>query len=545
MATTTKPAAYINWVPDDTSANLGQPPANISNVGFQPGQPVPAPWLNYLFHNLGRWTEFFDQGLNSTVLATSLDQGMRLLGGGTWAYSATTQVLSWDAPFNLAIPSAQDADNTVAAGQVTLPAGSVAYVQANTPFTTSGDVTAGSDQVENLAYELGIQAGQGVMGPGIPAGTTVLGLSGTTATLSAPATASSSQASLTFAGTGPLTLTVADGATLVPNPQTVVVARGLGQAALVGVNAGTMVLRDREARGLHTAGYVTTIQAPAGQALAAQQAVYLSLGASDGRTAGAAYPADASIANGPTRAGFVGFTHTATDAGATAHLVTGGFLGGFTSLTPGALYYLDPATPGGVTATRPTVANQVIAPVGVAASATTLAINPAGAAANTLVQTVTSWPNYAANSEAQLGSALTAAASAGGGVVMLTAPFTLSKSYTVTDGVLLQGRKGASVLTVLAGGSLVLADGSEMRDVYITTSLASGTLVQVSGNYTAIKANRITLPPTSSCIGFAITGSGNRLTNTQLAGVGLQSTATGLAYLAGTDNADDSTIILS
>jgi len=545
MATTTKPTAHINWVPDSGSANLGAPPANISSVGFQPGQPVPAPWLNYLLHNLGRWTEYFDQGLNSTVLATSLDQGMRLLGGGTWGYSAATGVLSWDAPFNLAIPSAADADNTVAAGQVTLPAGSVAYVQANTPFTTTGDVTQGSDQVENLAYELGIEAGMGVIGPGIPSGTTVLSLTDTTATLSAPATASSTQASLTFAGSGPLTLTVADGATLVPNPQTVVVARGLGQAALVGVNAGTMVLRDKEARGLHTAGYVTTVQAPAGQALTAQQAVYISLGASDGRTAGAAYPADASIANGPTRAGFVGFAHTATATGDTAHLVTGGFLGGFTSLTPGALYYLDPTTPGGITATRPTVTNQVIAPVGVATSASTLAVNPAGAAANSVVQGASSWANYTVSSEAQLGTALAAAQSGGGGVIVLSAPFTLSQGYTVTDAVLVQGRKGASTLTVLPGGGLIMASGGELRDVYLGTTATTGNLVTVTGDYATLQACRLTLPPQSTCVGVAVTGSGTRLVRTQLAGVGPQSTATGIAYVSGTDNLDESTTILS
>jgi hypothetical protein len=55
-------------------------------------------------------------------------------------------------------------------------------------------------------------------------------------------------------------------------------------------------------------------------------------------------------------------------------VVMSGLLGGFTSLTPGATYYANPATPGSITATIPSTVGQWIVPVGVAVSATTLVV---------------------------------------------------------------------------------------------------------------------------------------------------------------------------
>lgn len=47
-----------------------------------------------------------------------------------------------------------------------------------------------------------------------------------------------------------------------------------------------------------------------------------------------------------------------------------------TGLTPGADYYSDPATPGGVTATIPSTSGTVVEYVGTAVSATELSFNP-------------------------------------------------------------------------------------------------------------------------------------------------------------------------
>lgn len=371
MATLSKPTSYTNWSNGSPEA-IAEPTAALKATGWQPGQPVPAPFLNWLFYTQDQWIQWFDQNMQSTVLATALETSMRLVGGGTWSFDTTSGTLSWTDTFNLAIPSIPDANNAVSAGSVTLAAGQVAYVTANIPFTTTGDVTQGSATVENLGYELGIVAGQSVAGTGIAAGTTVLSISGTSLELSQAATQSGTQASLTFAGQGALSVKAADSATFIPNPATVLVARSTGTACSVGVGCSEIWLRDQESRTLIAAGYVATATGTAGVALSPRTAVYLSSGTADGRTVGQVYPADSSVAQGATRSGYLGITHSAASAGGTAHIVQTGFVGGFLGLVAGATYYVDPANPGALTATKPTASGAYVVPVGVATSSSTL-----------------------------------------------------------------------------------------------------------------------------------------------------------------------------
>lgn len=371
----TKPNTYLEWVPDTASNNLAEPPASIRAVGFQAGQPVPAPYFNYTLHSLDQWVQYLSENVNATVLATSLNHSMRLIGGGTFYFNAQTRVLSWSSALTLAIPSSADAVNQLPQGSVVIPAGNVAYVNVNLPFSTTADVTAQSATVVNLGYEGGIAPGMTVTGPGIAANTTVTDLDGTTCTLSQPATSSAAQATLTFVGAGALTVNVTASSTLVPGPNTVVLARATDNACSVGIGSTEMWLRDQESRSLVAAGYVTTAAAPAGEALAAFTPVYQSQGTADGRTQGSLYRTDASATNGAQRGLCLGFVHTATAAGDMAHVVRSGTLTGFSGLITGASYYLDPATVGGITTAKPTALGQMVAPIGAATSPTTLLIH--------------------------------------------------------------------------------------------------------------------------------------------------------------------------
>ena len=67
-----------------------------------------------------------------------------------------------------------------------------------TTVSTTGDVAAGTDTIQNVADMTGLVIGQGVSGTGIPRGAVVLGLSGTTVTLSADATGTAKGTALTF-----------------------------------------------------------------------------------------------------------------------------------------------------------------------------------------------------------------------------------------------------------------------------------------------------------------------------------------------------------
>jgi hypothetical protein len=83
-------------------------------------------------------------------------------------------------------------------------------------------------------------------------------------------------------------------------------------------------------------------------------------------------------ATGP-KVEIVGFA-TGADYAANAAITSGsgvveaGLLGGFTGLTAGATYYADPASPGRITSTVPSIVGEWIIPVGVAVSATSLMV---------------------------------------------------------------------------------------------------------------------------------------------------------------------------
>lgn len=89
---------------------------------------------------------------------------------------------------------------------------------------------------------------------------------------------------------------------------------------------------------------------------------------------GTAALADASDPAKMPAIGFVASKPTAT----TAVLADEDELGGFVGLTPGAVYYADPSTPGGITATQPVTVGQVAQPVGEAKSATVLTVRITG-----------------------------------------------------------------------------------------------------------------------------------------------------------------------
>lgn len=371
-----RPTTLPYWT-QGLASQVAQPPQSLRDTGFTAGQPPAAQHVNQLFYELGNWVNFLDDAQGSTSLVGTLDTSVRLIGGGQLSYVAGSTTWTWSQPLVLAMPSVPNADNTLASGSAIIPQGSVAYVQANTPFSTSGDVTSGSTQVKNLAYESPVTQGQAVTGQGIAPGTVVQAISGSTVTLSQAATATAAQATLTFAGTGALAIQVAPIATLVPNANTIVIAYGMGSHLFVGVNAHVTVLHDGEQKTLMEPGYFGIVRAPAGQALIARQAVYISQDMSGTRTQGAAYPTDASAQNGLNRCNCAGFVVTSVDSGQTATIMTGGILPGLNSLVTGAAYYLDPTNAGGIIGSKPDIATTPYAVrVGTALSQTTLLARP-------------------------------------------------------------------------------------------------------------------------------------------------------------------------
>ena len=142
MPNTTKPTQYISWT-QGSPTQVAQPTPTQQASGFTAGQRPTYQTLNWLLFTLDNWVQFFDQAIVGTSMSAAIDPLMRLIGGGTWSYNATTNALSWSDSIYLSVPGLPDSANVIGAGSVTLPAGQVAYFNGNIPFTTTGTTTSG------------------------------------------------------------------------------------------------------------------------------------------------------------------------------------------------------------------------------------------------------------------------------------------------------------------------------------------------------------------------------------------------------------------
>jgi hypothetical protein len=121
----------------------------------------------------------------------------------------------------------------------------------------------------------------------------------------------------------------------------------------------------------------------AGENITAGQALYISngTGTDSGRTAGRAYKLDATNSD---RVEFIGFAATSATTGNTVRVQTIGEITGLSGLTVGKQVFASISSAGALQTTPPSVLNQWIIPVGIATSATSMAIN--GAGSSTAVQ---------------------------------------------------------------------------------------------------------------------------------------------------------------
>lgn len=145
-------------------------------------------------------------------------------------------------------------------------------------------------------------------------------------------------------------------------------------ASIAFINVGYSVSRWMVVGGT---GAGAIIKAVAGESITAGQAVYISVGAADGgRTAGRAYKLDAANDN---RVDFVGIAKSSVSSGANLQIIPAGEVA-TSGLTTGRTIFADPTSPGNFTTTAPSAVNQWIIPVGIALSATKMAVNGAGSA---------------------------------------------------------------------------------------------------------------------------------------------------------------------
>ena len=70
----------------------------------------------------------------------------------------------------------------------------------------------------------------------------------------------------------------------------------------------------------------------------------------------------------------IGFAKESADANASVMVINEGVVAGFSGLTPGQIYYLDPSSPGAITSTIPSGSGQIVLQLGIAKNSTELLI---------------------------------------------------------------------------------------------------------------------------------------------------------------------------
>lgn len=121
------------------------------------------------------------------------------------------------------------------------------------------------------------------------------------------------------------------------------------------------------------------VKLTAGENISARDLVYISTGTGNdsGRIAGRLYKVDAS---NDDRVEIAGFAPKAITSGAIGEVQVSGNLKGFSSLTPGRIYYASAVTPGAITLTAPSTNGQWVVSVCLASTASEIVINPVASA---------------------------------------------------------------------------------------------------------------------------------------------------------------------
>jgi hypothetical protein len=166
------------------------------------------------------------------------------------------------------------------------------------------------------------------------------------------------------------------------------------------------------------------------------------------------------------------------------------------------------------------------------------------------------YPEFFVSSAAALQTAITSLNSVGGGVILITGPFSISTQITVNSGIKILGRgmgqiagegSGSSKnpITFLNGGGLILQDDCELANIdMIANSAFTGTMIHINA-LTAQGKSQLTncfidfTAPSNvnTNIAVKIDGNWNRLWECTINGVGT-SNKIGIYYNTGTNNAD-------
>ena len=153
-----------------------------------------------------------------------------------------------------------------------------------------------------------------------------------------------------------------------------------------------------------------------------------------------------------------------------------------------------------------------------------------GGSSNTVIDAL-------ASSEATLTTAISSL-SATGGIIGISASFSVTSAVSIPNGIILVGHGiNSPTITFGVGGSFTLGTQSQIRDLNFGASKTSGTLLTMSGDKVTIDKVRFSVTSTNALTCIQVTGSANLIYRTIFSGV-VGGTAVGIDYASGTGNND-------
>jgi hypothetical protein len=152
----------------------------------------------------------------------------------------------------------------------------------------------------------------------------------------------------------------------------------------------------------------------------------------------------------------------------------------------------------------------------------------------------------AVSTQAQLVAALATCVTNVGGVIQILQGFSLTTIHTVPTNTKIIGTKGSSVMSVGTGGGVILSDGSELQDLFFSTTLNdSSSVIRMSSNYSVIRGCKVAASAGNLVTGVIVTGNANKIHNAIFSGVAGQPNTHGIDYAGGADNGDVDCVFLS
>jgi hypothetical protein len=141
------------------------------------------------------------------------------------------------------------------------------------------------------------------------------------------------------------------------------------------------------------------------------------------------------------------------------------------------------------------------------------------------------WPTVLVGDESELITALTDAASNGGGVICIRDSFSITDQRVMPANTVLIGRGGETVLTFAATGDpkLDMDDQCELRNLFFECAKTSGDLVRMLGDSGRVISCEFDVEPTDSLVCVSVTGDANGVRDSVFRGV-LGATAVGIEF---------------